>query len=398
MELYRALGSLIEPPAPEHVRLARALGLPAVPAEEEHAAVVAFQRHAYASVHLGGEGMIGGEVRDRVEGFRRALGLEEGGHAGAETAGAGRPPGAGVAPDHLAALLSHRPATASRGGLGVAVAPDHLAALLSHLALIETWRRGEADPARQALLSQARDTLAWEYVLSWTPPYLASFHGCGSPFYEAWAVLLRRALDALCDEIEPPARLPEALRTAPGFPDMREAGVDEIVSAVLAPARAGMIVLRDDLVRLARTTGAAARATDRRTWLRGLLEQAPQETVGWLAGRARRWAGRMEGARPRRVAQWWSGRAARAAEALERAEADAEASLDRRRGPSRRRSASTAAAGPADATAAAGAEAARAAPTAAPTAAPGAEACAAMAGAPDTEAAASAARAEVAAR
>lgn len=297
MELYRALGSLIEPPAPEHVRLARALGLPAVPAEEEHAAVVALQRHAYASVHLGGEGMIGGEVRDRVEGFRRALGLEEGGQAGAKTAGAGRPPGAGVAPDHLAALLSH-------------------------LALLETWRRDEAGPARQALLSQARDTLAWEYVLSWTPPYLASFDQCGSPFYEAWAVLLRRALDALCDEVEAPARLPEALRTAPGFPNMREAGVDEVVSAVLAPVRSGMIVLRDDLVRLARTTGTAARATDRRTWLRGLLEQAPQETVGWLAGHARRWAGRMEGARPRRVAQWWSGRAARAAEELERAEAE----------------------------------------------------------------------------
>ncbi len=380
MELYRALGSLIEPPAPEHARLAQALGLPAVPAEEEHAAVVAFQRHAYASVHLGGEGMIGGEVRDRVEGFRLALGLEEGGHAEAETAGAGRPPGASVAPDHLATLLSHRPATASRGGSGVAVATDHLAALLSHLALLETWRRGEADPARQALLSQARDTLAWEYVLSWTPPYLASFDRCGSAFYEAWAVLLRRALDALCDEVEPPARLPEALRTAPGFPNMREASVDEIVSAVLAPARSGMIVLRDDLVRLARTTGAAARATDRRTWLRGLLQQAPQETVGWLAGHARRWAERTEGARPRRVAQWWSGRALRTAEELEQAEADAEASLDRRRGPSRRGSAAAAAAGPADATVPAGAAAS-----------------AALAGAPDA-AAASAARAEVAAR
>lgn len=280
MELYRALGSLIEPPAPEHVRLARALGLPAVPAAEQHAAVVAFQRHAYASVYLGGEGLIGGEVRDRVEGFRRALGLEEAGHAA-----------------------------------------DHLAALLSHLALLETWRRDETGLARQALLSQARDTLAWEYVLSWRPPYLASFRQCGSPFYEAWAVLSGRALDALCDEIDPPARLPEALRAAPAFPDMREAGVDEIVSAVLAPARSGMIVLRDDLVRMARIVGAAARATDRRTWLRGLLEQAPQEAVGWLAGHARRWAGRMEGARPRRVAQWWSGRARRAAEALEQAAA-----------------------------------------------------------------------------
>lgn len=296
MELHRALGALIEPPAPEHGRLARALGLPEAPVEEEHAAVVAFQRHPYASVHLGPEGMIGGEVRDRVDGFRRALGFEEAGHAGAWNA-EGRPaPGSGVTTDHLAALLSH-------------------------LALLEAWRRDEAGLARQALLSQARDTLAWEYVLSWTPPYLASFHGCGSSFYEAWAALLGRALDALGEEVEPPARLPEALRTAPPFPDMREAGVDEIVSALLAPARSGMIVLRDDLVEMARSVGAAARATDRRSWLRGLLEQAPRETVGWLAGHASRWAARMHGARPRPVGRWWSRKARRTAEALEQAAA-----------------------------------------------------------------------------
>ena len=76
MELFRALGSLIESPLPEHTRVAAALNLPALPTAAEHARVVVQQRYPYASVYLGAEGMLGGEARDRIAGFRRALGLE----------------------------------------------------------------------------------------------------------------------------------------------------------------------------------------------------------------------------------------------------------------------------------------------------------------------------------
>lgn len=293
MELYRALGALVEAPAPEHRRLAQALGLPLPPAADVHAAVVGFQRQPYASIYLGAEGMIGGEVRDRVAGFRRALGLDE---------------------------RESAPAVAKHA----AAEPDHLASLLSLLASLESWRQDESDAARRKLLRQAFDTLAWEYVLPWTPLYLASFAGCGAPFYEDWARLASRALDSLCDGVRFPDRLPEALRTAPAFPALEEASADDVIAAALAPVRCGALVLRSDLALLAEETGMAFRAGERRSLLRSFLAREPGATLGWLAGHARRWAGRARATRPRRVGQWWAGRAEAAARTLDAAAADAE--------------------------------------------------------------------------
>ncbi len=274
--MYRALGSLIESPVAEHERLALALGLPEVPAATEHARVVRMQRHPYASVYLGAEGMLGGEVRDRVTGFRRAVGLQE--EAGAEA--------------------------------------DHLASLLSLLASFDSWRLEESGAARQALLVQARDTLAWEYLLSWTGPYLASFAGCGAVFYAEWAALLGRALHEFCEEAEFPGRLPEALRTAPSFPDPAEASAQELVAALLSPLQSGMIVLRDDLERLAEEAGLAMRAADRRTVVRGLLAQEPKTALEWFASHAHGCAQRAGERGPRRIGQWWRKRALRTADLL----------------------------------------------------------------------------------
>ena len=120
MELYRALGSLIEVPAPEHRRIADALGLPGVPAAAVHGSVVAFQRYPYASVYLGAEGMMGGEARDRIAGFQRALGLGKptgsGDAQGGDRLARARPPGvaAGVA-DRARRLASRRDGPGARG-------------------------------------------------------------------------------------------------------------------------------------------------------------------------------------------------------------------------------------------------------------------------------------------
>ncbi len=306
MELYRALGSLAEPPAPEHRRLARALGLPEPPGADAHAAVVEFQRVPYASVYLGSEGMMGGEVRDRTTGFRRALGLDVGNIPDAGTPGR-RPARNSAVPD------SSRRAVAES---------DHVASLLSLLASLESWRRAESDAARRRLLQQARDTLAWEYVLSWMPLYLASFAGCGTPFYERWARLTARTLDSLADDAEFPDRLPEALRTAPALSSLADAGASDVISAALAPVRCGAIVLRSDLARLAEETGTALRHADRRTALRGLLAQDPATTLEWLAGHVRRWERLAGASRPRRIAAWWAARAADTAGALEAAAAE----------------------------------------------------------------------------
>lgn len=330
MELLRALGSLVEEPSPEHRGVACALGLPEPPSPAVHQRVVASQRWPYASVYLGQEGMMGGEARDRIAGFRRALGIERG--PVRPTSGVRLPPGVdpqrvrGVEgdPDRSASEVRPRPASASHAPGGSPEA-DHLAALLDLLAALDEWREaggsgGRGAAAHGALLSQAKATLVWEHLTPWLRPYLASFEGCGVPFYGAWTALLGRAVDAvetrLAEEGEFPDLLPVALRSVPGLPDPRRAGGDAFVAGLLAPARAGMVLVRDDLTRLADEAGLACRAGERRYALAGLLAQAPGETLAWLARRAEEWRERLARRGPGRIAEWWSGRAGESARLL----------------------------------------------------------------------------------
>lgn len=289
MELYRALGSLIEVPAPEHRRIAEALNLPEVPGPAEHGAVVAFQRYPYASVYLGQEGMMGGEARDRIAGFRRALRIGEG------VEGRGPEPRPGGAPE-----------------------ADHLASLLALLAALHRWCRDESGTAHAALLAEARMTLVWEHIVSWMGPYLASFEGCGSPFYEAWAALLAEALSRLEAETAFPGYLPGALWSAPGPADPRNEGGAAFIASLLAPVRSGMILLRDDLVSLGEEAGLACRAGERRYVLSSFLAQDPDATLRWLAGHAQEWGGRMAGRGPAPIARWWADRAAKSAALISR--------------------------------------------------------------------------------
>ena len=287
MELFRALGSLIESPSPEHARVAAALGLPAVPTPAEHARVVVQQRYPYASVYLGAEGMLGGEARDRIAGFRRALGLE--GDSGGVPLGGEEVIGAD-GPNREA---------------------DHLASLLGLLAALEQWRGEESDPARRALPPRPRATLLWEHLASWTGPYLTSFEGCGVVFYEVWAALVHDALSQL--EIESPNYLPAALRSAPGFADPRIEGGAAFIASLLAPVRSGVILLRDDLERLGEEEGLACRAGERRYVLNAFLAQDPGRTLSWLARHAEDWSERVSVRGPAPIAAWWSKRAEKTA-------------------------------------------------------------------------------------
>ena len=300
MELLRALGSLIEVPAPEHRRIAEALGLPAVPDASVHGAVVAFQRYPYASVYLGAEGMMGGEARDRIAGLRRALGIGD----DAAESDPGDEAATGEAPGP--------PLVAG------AVEPDHLASLLALLASLERRQRDESDPARAALLAEARVTLVWEHIASWTAPYLASFEACGAPFYERWAALLGETLAQLEAEMAFPSYLPVALRTAPAMADPRKEGAAAFLASLLAPVRSGAILLRDDLVRLGEEAGLACRAGERRYVLGSFLAQGPGATLRWLAGHAREWGRRVAAREPAPIARWWAGRAGESAALLSR--------------------------------------------------------------------------------
>ena len=272
IETLRALAVLLEPPRPEHAPIAAALELPAVAGPDEHTAILVFQTYPYASVYLGAEGMLGGEARDRVAGFWRALG--------------GEPPSE----------------------------PDHLSVLLAGLAALA----GEPRSVRAALF--------WEHVASWMPPYLATLQRIGGRFHVAWATLAATLLAELTDELGPPLRLPLALRAAPALPPV-PAGIDDLLTLLLVPARTGIVVVRDDLERAACDLDLALRVGERRFALRALLAQSPAPMLAWLAHEARTQADHLTALPP--VTAWWAERARATATWLEGLAAQARCVSDR---------------------------------------------------------------------
>lgn len=282
-ELLRALGTLTEPPTEAHVRLAELLELPPPADASEHTALFLLNLYPYASVHLGPDGMLGGEARDRVAGFWRAVGLT--------------PP----------------------------AEPDHLGALLGLLAALEDREDDAADDAERTLVAQARAALLREHLLPWVPAFLARGKELGGTFHVAWAHLLGQAL---AEEVRrtpadgrPDALLPLHLREAEPLPDPRagDDGAGEyFLRALLAPARSGMILTRRDLARAGRELGLGVRMGERAYVLRALLAQDAPRTLAWLAAEARRQAAVLgAGPNDEDITAFWQDRALAAAALLD---------------------------------------------------------------------------------
>jgi hypothetical protein len=240
MELVRALAVLAEPPSSGAERIADVLGLGRAPSRADWTGLFQLELPPYASVYLGDEGQLGGEARDRVAGFWRALGLV--------------PP---VEPDHLAALLG------LYAGVGEAEAPE---------------------AARRALL--------WEHLLSWLPVYLAAVQAHAPRPYRRWAEILEETLLAEAARLPSEGLVPLHLRAAAPLSDPREEGLEPFLSALVAPVRSGMVLTRADLGRAARELGLGLRVGERRFALRALLAQDAEATLGWLASEAEAWAER----------------------------------------------------------------------------------------------------------
>jgi len=265
MELFRALAVLVEPPdRPGVARVAEALGLGAVPEASAYTDVFVFQLYPYASVYVGAEGMLGGEARDRVAGFLAALGHQ------------------------------------------VPAEPDHLALLLgAYAGLCEIEKKGDGR------VRGARRALLWEHLLSWLPVYLDKVERVAPRFYRRWAETLKAALDAEAKELGIQAELPLHLREAPALADPRETTPEEFLKALLAPARSGLILVREDLARAARELGTGVRAGERLFALRSLVGQDAAGTLSWLAREAEAWHALHQQRRPAHghVAEWWAARA-----------------------------------------------------------------------------------------
>ncbi|MGQ0813738.1 MAG: TorD/DmsD family molecular chaperone [Gemmatimonadota bacterium] len=267
MDLIRSLGELAEPPGPEQVRTARMLRLAGEPTRAEYTDLFVVQLYPYASVYLGPEGQLGGQVQDHMAGFWRVL----------------RQP--------------------------VPRDPDHIATLFSTYAGLTQQARDSGDQHLKQLLQQMRQVFLWEHLASWLLPFVARVGELGSATYRGWASLVLDALEAEAIHVGQPALLPLHLRNAPALPASR--APDELVAMLFSPVRSGIILTRADLTRCARDLGIATRVAERRYTLRTMLSQDSARVGAWLGAEARRQADRMHAAAEpfRSIASYWEQRA-----------------------------------------------------------------------------------------
>jgi TorA maturation chaperone TorD len=252
MELLRVLATLSEPPTSESRRLAGLVGLGEPADDAEWTELFALQLPPYASIYLSADGRLGGEPRDRVAGFWRALGLE---------------------PPHE---------------------PDHLSLLLGFQAQLADREARAATSLEKARWRSARRAFLHEHLASWLPFYLGAVAEEGSRFYRRWSDLLWQALARESEAVgalgSPPAVLGdlpaiEHPRRAPGSDESGEAGEDWL-STLFAPARCGFFLPRSALRRCARELGLGERMGERRVALRTLLAQDAPATFSWLTRHA----------------------------------------------------------------------------------------------------------------
>jgi len=242
-DLVRCLGVLAEPPDADAARIVAALELPAVPPGWEYSALFLEQLYPYASVYLDATGMLGGEARDRIAGFWRALGES--------------PP----------------------------TEPDHLGTLLGAYANLTEAADASPDAKTREAWDHARAAFLWEHLLSWLPLWLAKLEQIGSPFYVAWGATLGTWLAAEAETLQLPDALPAHLRAAPVLEAPGDDG-EAFLGALLSPVRTGFILTPTDLAEVAEGVGTALRAGERRYALKALLAQDAPAVLEGLASLA----------------------------------------------------------------------------------------------------------------
>ncbi len=287
-DLIRALGSIVDEPGPAHAPVAEALGLPPAPDPGAFTHLFVMNLYPYASVYVGAEGMLGGEARDRVAGFWRALGAA--------------PP---TEPDHLGSLLG----------------------LWAELESRSVKASGEDSEAELELRRRAVDALLWEHLLPWAPAWLARATELGDAYYGRWAEillgLLRERSPGVIERLAGGGEivLPLHLRSAPGLPDPRttvDGAGERFMDALLAPVRSGMILTRVDLLRAGREMGLGVRIGERKYTLRALFGQDPWATLRWVEGEMEAWGERhrMQDPAFAPLARFWRDRARQGAALL----------------------------------------------------------------------------------
>jgi TorA maturation chaperone TorD len=275
VELLRALAVLAEPPRPEHAPIRAALAIVDEPDAAGHTDLFTFQLVPYASAYLNSDGMLGGDVRDRIAGFWHAL----------------------------------REAAPAE--------PDSLQALLGLYAGLQAEEDAASDAARRLMIGRARAALLWEHLAPWAFVYAGKAAQIAAPFYRSWARLLSAGVACAVADADALDHLPVHLSLLPAMPDPREAGAEEFLAALLAPARSGIVLTRADLRRAAEKIGLGLRQGERRYILRSMLGQDAPGTLQWLEREARREArGHTASSAPPAIRAHWAARAGRTAALL----------------------------------------------------------------------------------
>lgn len=251
MEIFRALAVIAEPPTKEAAPVAEALRLGVLPTADEYTELFIFQLYPYASVYLGAEGMMGGEARDAISGFWRALGE--------------MPP----------------------------AESDHLAVMLALYARLVEFEDGENESTHRASWRRARKAYLWEHLLSWLPVYLSKLTRLATPFYKKWGEILMESLLAEATALGEQESLSLHLRAHSGLIDPRQSeDAGEFCQSILTPARSGMILTRADLTKAGRKLGMGLRMGQRKFILKALLAQDAPAVFDWLIEEATVWTKR----------------------------------------------------------------------------------------------------------
>ncbi len=244
MEILRALGALAEVPRPELAPVASGLGLGELPPVHTHTELFGFQLVPFASIYLNDDGGVGGEARDRIFGFWRAIGREPAAEA-----------------DHLTLMLA------------------------SWAELCDAER--EAPAAQREAARHHRRVFLNEHLLSWLPAWLLTLDRLAPAFSRSWGALLAEALRLEGEALAETGVESMHHRLASPFPDA-DASPEEFLGGLLAPVRSGILLSRRDLSDAAGELGIASRMGERRYMLEAMLSQRPSDLLGWLVGHCER--------------------------------------------------------------------------------------------------------------
>ena len=224
-------------------------------AAARHTHVFVLNVYPFASVYLGEDGALHGERAAFTRDVLQALGLR------AEERG-------GVAADHLAVAL------------------DALATLLEREASAEEAVDEAVDATVDAARARhAQRTVLGEHLLPWIPHVLSAVERVDDGLYAAVAGILRATLRRHA------ARLAtfedDASRTpTPSAPEPVAPAPDDPLAWLVAPARCGMFLAREDLAALAAEAGLPARIGGRRFVLRELGRAAVSDAEAAALGDA----------------------------------------------------------------------------------------------------------------